>query len=355
MSLDASLVVELDGFRLHADLHVDDSKTTALVGPNGAGKTTALRALAGLLALTDGHVDLGGRRLDDPTARTFVPAEERSIGVVFQEHRLFPHLDATANVAFGLRAQRVPRADANRRASEWLDRVGVGDRAGARPSELSGGQAQRVALARALVTEPDLLLLDEPLAALDTATRNESRRDLARFLLSFTGPRIIVTHDPVDAAVLADEVVVLDAGRVVQVGTPADIVARPRSSWVAELAGTNLFVGQREGTALTLDGGGTLVLAEAPPGADPHQRMFATIAPRAVTLSAARPEGSARNTWTGVVQSGEPVGGRARVRVSGPPDLVAEVTLAAAAELGLTPGAVVWSSVKATEIDAYPA
>lgn len=355
MSLVASVIVELDGFRLEADLRVEDGRTTALVGPNGAGKTTALRVLAGLLALTDGSVDLGGRVLDCPSRDTFVPAEDRAVGVVFQDYRLFPHVSVAANVAFGLRAQHISRAEAARRTAEWLDRVGLADRADARPSELSGGQAQRVALARALVTEPDLLLLDEPLAALDAATRNDLRRDLGRHLSSFAGPRIIVTHDPVDAAVLADGVVVFDAGRVVQVGTPAHIVARPRSRWVADLAATNLLVGRLDGTTLLLDGGGTLVLAEPPVAAGRAQRAFAAIAPRAVTLSAERPGGSARNAWAGVVETMEPVGGRMRVRVAGPPSVVAEITLAAAADLALAPGSAVWSAVKATEIDAYPA
>ncbi|HEX3623463.1 MAG TPA: ABC transporter ATP-binding protein [Acidimicrobiales bacterium] len=352
MTLSAEVGVDLDGFTLDVALTVEPGRTTAIVGPNGAGKTTLLRSLAGLRALSRGRIDLDGAVLDEPSTGTYVPPEGRPIGVVFQDNLLFPHLDARDNVAFGLRSRGHRRRAAQAIAGDWLDRVGLAGRARARPAELSGGQAQRVALARALALEPVLLLLDEPLAALDATTRNEVRRELRAHLSRCAGVRVLVTHDPVDAALLADHVIVLDRGRVAQTGTPAEITARPRTRWVAELAGINLFGGTVDPSGrVVLDGGGTLVLAE-PGRAGP---VFAVVHPRAVALHRDRPEGSARNVWPGRVASVEPVGDRLRVRVDATPPVVAEVTVAGAGEVGLADGAPVWISVKATEIDAYPA
>ncbi len=353
MTLDAQVQVDLDGFRLDVSIRVEAGRTTAVMGPNGAGKTTLLRAVAGLRALSGGRIDLDGTVLDDPAAGVYLPPERRPIGVVFQDDRLFPHLRAVDNVAFGLRTRGRGRREARQVAAGWLDRVGLGDRLAAFPAELSGGQAQRVALARALAPDPAGLLLDEPLAALDVTTRNEVRRDLRHHLATFPGVRLLVTHDPVDAAVLADEVVVLEAGRVVQTGTPAEITARPRSRWAAELVGTNLFTGTLAGDgAVSLgDGGGVLVVADAHPAGP----VFAAVSPRAVSLHRSRPEGSARNTWPGRVAAVEPVGGRLRVRIDGTRPVVAEVTAAAVREVGLAEGTDVWVAVKATEIDVYPA
>jgi molybdate transport system ATP-binding protein len=270
---------------------------------------------------------------------------------VFQDHLLFPHLDAEANVAFGLRCAGLGRADAARRARGWLERVGLGGKARAMPAELSGGQAQRVALARALAPDPAVLLLDEPLAALDATTRVEVRTELRRHLAEFAGVRLLVTHDPVDVATLADRVVVLEGGRSVQEGSPAEVATRPRTTWAASLAGLNLLAGTAAGRTVALDGGGELVVAEdAGPGP-----VLAALAPRSVSLHQAKPRGSARNAWRGTVVAVEPVGERVRVRVDGPPSLVAEVTAASAAELGLELGAPVWFAAKATEVDVYPA
>jgi molybdate transport system ATP-binding protein len=352
MTLGAAVEVAQGAFRLDAELTVEAGRTVAVVGPNGAGKTTLLRALAGLQALQAGRIELDGRVLDDPRAGIYVPPERRPIGMVFQEHRLFPHLSALENVAFGLRSRGMPRRDARRSSAGWLERVGLGDRHRALPRELSGGQAQRVALARALATDPALLLLDEPLAALDATTRGEVRRDLRRHLSSFAGMRVLVTHDPVDAAALADLVVVLDAGRVVQTGTPAEITARPRSRWVAELIGTNLFSGTSIGNGrIALGDGWTLVTADRlAPGP-----VLAVVPPRAVAVSRLRPDGSPRNTWPGQVAALDAVGDRVRVRVAASPPVVAEVTVAAVKDLALAEGTAVWVAVKATHIDVYPA
>jgi molybdate transport system ATP-binding protein len=352
VSLTAQVGVELDGFALDVALAVEPGRTTAIVGPNGAGKTTLLRALAGLRALTTGRIDLDGTVLDDPAAGTYLPPERRPVAVVFQDNLLFPHLSALDNVAFGLRCRGGRRGAARGVAAGWLARVGLAGREEARPSELSGGQAQRVALARALALDPALLLLDEPLAALDATTRNEVRRDLRRHLGTFPGVRLLVTHDPIDAALLADQVIVLDGGRVAQTGTPAEITARPRSRWVAELAGTNLFAGTAgPGGVIAVDGGGRLVVADV----DHAGPVFAVVHPRAVSLHHDRPEGSARNAWPGRITAVEPLGDRLRVRIDAVPPVVAEVTTAGAHHLGLADGRPVWVSVKATEVDVYPA
>ena len=352
MSLDAQVGVDLGGFTLDAELSIEAGETTAVVGPNGAGKTTLLRALAGLRALSSGRICLDGVVLDDPGNGVYLPPERRRVGVVFQDNLLFPHLDALDNVAFGLRHQGHRRGEARRLAARWLERVGLAGRERARPSELSGGQAQRVALARALALNPAMLLLDEPLAALDATTRNEVRRDLRRHLASFAGVRLLITHDPVDAAVLADHVVVLDYGRVAQSGTPAEITSRPRNRWVAELTGINLFAGTAEpGGRISIEGGGSMVAADGLS----RGPVFATVHPRAVSLHHHQPQGSARNTWSGQVTAIEPIGDRLRVRVEATPTVIAEITAAGARQIGLAEAASVWISIKATEIDVYPA
>ena len=351
MTLVADLGVTIDGFVLDMRLSVASGRTTAVVGPNGSGKTTLLRALAGLTSLTRGRIVLDDQVLDDAAAGVFVPPDQRRVAMVFQDHVLFPHLSALDNVAFGPRARGRSRTDAHLHAIDWLDRVGLADRAGAHPDELSGGQAQRVALARALASDPSLLLLDEPLAALDATTRIEIRRDLRRHLGTFTGARVVVTHDPVDAAVLADEIVVLDAGRVAQAGTPEDITAHPRTPWVADLVGTNLYRGTLVDGVLRVHGGGTL----APATLIGDGPAFAVVHPRAVALHPHRPDGTPRNVWEGRATAIERVGDRMRVQVGGPPDVVAEVTVAAVQELGLHEGMAVWVAVKATEVDVYSA
>ena len=203
--LAARVGVSLGSLELDVDLTVHDGEVVAVLGPNGAGKTTLLRALAGLVALDRGRIEVDGVVLDEPDTGTFVSVEHRPVGVVFQDYLLFAHLSALENVAFGLRARGTPKTEARRAAMTLLDRFGLADHAHHRPRALSGGQAQRVALARALATGPRLLLLDEPLAALDATTRRDVRRDLRRQLASFGGARILVTHDPVDAYALADQ------------------------------------------------------------------------------------------------------------------------------------------------------
>jgi len=236
--LEASIAVQRDDFRLDISLAVAPGAVTAIVGPNGSGKTTTLRALAGLTRLTAGRILLGSRTLDDEPAGVHVVTARRNSGVVFQDYLLFPHLSALENVAFGLIARHQPKAVSLRAAREWLARLGIEDVAGRRPAQLSGGQAQRVALARALALEPPLLLLDEPLAALDAGTRVEVRATLAAELGRYGGSTVLVTHDPSDVVDLADEIVVLDRGAVIQRGSAPEVVESPASPWIAGLFNT---------------------------------------------------------------------------------------------------------------------
>jgi molybdate transport system ATP-binding protein len=352
--LDAAVEARLGTLDLDVRLRVEPGEVVGLLGPNGAGKTTLLRALAGLRPLTGGRIVLGDDVLDDPAEGRFVPPERRRIGVVFQDLRLFPHLSARDDVAFGLRARGVPRATAHATAVGWLDRVGLADRAGDRPGRLSGGQQQRVALARALAPDPDLLLLDEPLSALDAATRADVRRVLRAHLDAFAGPAVVVTHDAVDALTLADRLVVLDEGGVVQEGAPAEVARRPLSRWVADLVGLTLVPGTvRAAGAVTADGGHVLAVP-ADPALGPGAPVHVAVRPSAVALFRSRPEGSPRNVWPGVVSGVEAAADRVRVQVAGPVTVAADITHAALADLALVPGDAVWVSVKATELDVYP-
>jgi molybdopterin-binding protein len=320
VSLDARVTCRIGELDLDVRLQCGDGEVVAVLGPNGAGKTTLLRALAA-----------------DGTA-----------GVVFQDLLLFPHLTVLGNVAFGLRARGVARRAAEESARNWLHRLGLGDLAHARPAALSGGQAQSVAMARALAVEPSLVLLDEPLSALDAGARPAVRRHLKRALDDFAGAAVLVTHDPVDAATLAHRVVVLEAGRVVQEGRLDEVTARPRSRYVADLVGVNLLRGVVRDDRLLLEGA-EVAVAGAPDG-----EAFAVVHPRAVALHRTRPVGSARNLWQGRVTAIDHEGARCRVVVDGPVALVAEVTPAAVAELELHEGARVWCAVKATEVAVHP-
>ncbi|MFD9163140.1 ABC transporter permease [Streptomyces sp. NPDC059558] len=317
--------------------------TIAVVGENGAGKTTLLRALLGLTPRA--HAEL---RLGD-TDVTALPPHKRQVAWVPQDGALFPHLTAVANTAYGLRARGVPRAEARREARAWLDRLGVLHLADRRPAQLSGGQAQRVALARALAARPRLLLLDEPLAALDQTTRARVRHTLRTHLAGFGGVCLIVTHDPVEAVSLADRVLVLADGRALQDAPPAEVTRHPRSPWVARMLGRNAWPGTASADGLALATGGRLVAAEALPEGT---RALAIIAPEAVSVHRERPGGSPRNVWPGTVREITSVGSRLRLLIASDeaPDLVAEITPEAAAELGVADGVAVWTSVKATEV-----
>jgi molybdate transport system ATP-binding protein len=348
MTLQATVSTHLGTLHLQCDVAVDAGTTVAVLGPNGAGKTTLLRVIAGLVPIEEGHVALDGVVFDDSVTGTHLTPEARRVGFVFQDHGLFPHLSVLDNVAFGLRARGLDRRVANARAGEWLERVDLASYASSRPSALSGGQSQRAALARVLVTDPQVLLLDEPLAAVDTSGRLELRRALREHLSNFAGVRLLITHDPLEAASLAERVVVLENGRVTQEGSFTDVTSRPRSPWIATMAGLNLLRGSVSSGTLTIDGGATVLVAT-----DVSGPALATIHPRAVALYRQAPEGSPRNVFQLAVAGIDPEGDRWRIRLAGAIPLVAEVTPAAAAALRLAEGGDVFAVVKATEVDVY--
>lgn len=351
MSLRAELTVTRgSAFRLDATLSVGDGEVVALLGPNGAGKSTVLAALAGLVAIDGGSIRLGDAMLADAATKRHVRSQDRHVGMVLQDYLLFPRLSVLENVAFGLRARGVARDEARRKASGWLDRMGLAEHRRSRPHELSGGQAQRVALARALIVEPRLLLLDEPLAALDAGTRPAVRADLRRHLAGYEGCTMLVTHDPLEAMVLGERVIVLENGRVVQEGSPAELSRHPRTDYVARLVGLNLLRGVAHGTVARVSPQVSVAFAHEAAGP-----VFVAFAPTAVTLSRQRPVGSARNAWPGRVSDIEIHGDLARISIDGEVALLADITPLAVAELGLTPGSLVWASVKASEVSVYPA
>ncbi|EHM28079.1 putative ABC transporter ATPase and permease component [Streptomyces sp. W007] len=340
------LHADVTGFT-HLTLDAGPGTTIAVVGPNGAGKTTLLRALLGLTPRAHAALRLGD---SDVTA---LPPHRRGVAWVPQDGALFPHLSALANTAYGLRAHGVPRAEARREAQGWLDRLGVGHLAHRKPAQLSGGQAQRVALARALAARPRLLLLDEPLAALDQTTRARVRHTLRGHLADFGGVCLIVTHDPVEAVSLADRVLVLEDGRVLQDEPPAEVTRHPRSPWVARMLGRNAWPGTATADGLALEGGGHLVVAEPLPAGS---EALAVIAPEAVSVHRERPTGSPRNVWPGTVREITSGGSRLRLLITSAeaPTWSRRSTPGAAAELGIADGSTVWTSVKATEATVVP-
>jgi molybdate transport system ATP-binding protein len=310
--------VDLPG-RVSADVSAAAGEVLVVIGPNGAGKSTLLRAIAGLVP---GRVQVG----DDDWSDLEVP--RRRVGYVFQDQSLFPHLSALDNVAFGRRSRGEGRQTADAVARDWLERFGIAELADRKPRELSGGQAQRVAIARALATDPDVLLLDEPFTGLDVSVQMALRLELGRHLRDFPGIALLVTHDAIDALTLADRVLVLDDGRVAQVGPPAEVAAEPRTRHVARLVGLNLV----------------------PDGDD-----LIAFTPDAVTVSLNEPEGSSRLRWHGPIVTVAPHGDAVRLMVHASPDLLADLTPAAATELGLAPGREVWLSAKATAVSRYGA
>lgn len=378
-ALDAEMRLRRGEFELDVHLRVAPGETAALLGPNGAGKSTIVAALAGLLPLDGGQVSLAGRVLDDPDAGVFVAPEHRRIGVVFQDQILFRHLSALDNVAFGLRAIGMRRAEARERAQAWLDAMDLGDLGHRRPRSLSGGQRQRVALARALACEPELLVADEPLGSLDVSARNRLRRNLAAHLSSGRNgnglsppvplhgaggvPRLLITHDPTDAFVLADRVHILENGRLTQSGTPDELRRAPATDYAADLSGINLVRGTAQGGEITVtpddgaatDGGSrrsaVLLHAADTTASGP---VLATIHPRAIALHRERPSGSPRNVWRTTAEAVEPLGDITRVLLGSPLRLTADITPGAAHELLIRPGTSLWVSVKATEVELAP-
>lgn len=341
----AELGVEVGDFRLAVQFDAKPGETVAVLGPNGAGKSTTVRALTGLEPLSSGRIELAGRVLDEPAIGVFVVPHERSIGTAFQDALLFPHLDVRANVGFGLeRSQRDAAADA------LLARVGLAGFGPRTVDGLSGGEARRVAIARALAGDPDLVILDEPFAGLDVAARTGLRQLIAERRVDSGAPWLLITHDPTEARLLADRVVVLESGRVTQVGTPAEVQARPASRYVAELVGVNLFQGVAAAGRVSV---GTTGIELTVVDQDLAGDVRLTVRPESVALHGDAPGGSPRNAWEARVGDVHRLGDLVRVHLDAPIPLVADVTPGAVSELGIAPGAAVWVAIKATSLDIF--
>jgi molybdate transport system ATP-binding protein len=349
---DAHVVVRRPGFTLDVTITATPGEVLAVLGPNGAGKSTLLGVLAGLLSPSAGHVWLGDVDVTD------VPPHRRGVGLLAQQALLFPHLTALANVAFGPRAHGVPRREAEERARTLLAAVDAAQLAGRRPAQMSGGQQQRVALARALAPDPDLLLLDEPLAALDVDAAPAVRALLRRAVRDRKQTAVLVTHSALDALVLADRVVVLTGGRVVEEGPVRDVLARPRSAFTARIAGLDLVPGVAADDGLrTADG---LTVAGRIDAVDYGEPAVAVFPPSAVAVYTDKPSGSPRNVLPVRLTALEPVGDLVRLRATARPGgpswvdgLAADVTAAAVADLAVEPGADLWFVVKAAEVGIH--
>jgi molybdate transport system ATP-binding protein len=400
-------VVERAGFRLDVTLRVAPGETVAVLGPNGAGKTTLLRALAGLVALGSGSVRLGGTVLADAERGVSVPPHGRGVGFVFQDYLLFQHLSALDNVAFGCRARHGLSRRAGRMvARPWLERLGLAEVAGRRPGRLSGGQAQRVALARALAPGPGLLLLDEPLAALDAGTRVDVRAHLRAVLADLAVPSLLVTHDPLDALTLADRVLIVEDGQIAQQGEPVEIARRPRTDYVARLMGLTLYQGVLRGDMVAIDGGGALRVrpsgtatngtatndtatndtatndtatndtatndtatndtatndaatndaAGIGEGPAPDGRVLVAARPAAITLHTAMPAAGPEAAVVAARVAGiEPRADGARVALDAEPPVWADLSAAMMAELRLAVGVPVWARISVDALEVYPA
>jgi len=346
--------VEARGFDV--SLTLGPSETVAIMGPNGAGKSTLLAVIAGLLHPDSGKAEVDGRVLFDLDGGrgTWTAPHRRGTALLAQEPLLFPHLTALENVAFGPRSAGVPRRQARETAGRWLAEVEAEGLQSRRPAELSGGQAQRVAIARALAADPGLLLLDEPMAALDIHAAPLLRRLLKRVL---AGRRaIIITHDALDALMLADRVIILENGRISEEGPTRDVLQRPRSRFAAGLAGLNFLAG-----TITEDGlrAGRLAISgqhhDIPGQLPTGQPGVAVFPPSAVSLFLSEAHGSPRNSFPVTVTDLEPHGDGIRVRAGDGGRMSADITRAAAADLGLVPGMQAYFVVKAGAVAIYPA
>jgi molybdate transport system ATP-binding protein len=335
-------------------LAIEPGETVAVLGPNGAGKSTLLALTAGLLRADSGRATLDDTVLFDADGGEFLPPHNRGVSLLAQDALLFPHLSVEENVAFGPRSCGVSRAAARATARHWLNEVDVLELADRRPAQLSGGQAQRIAVARALAADPKLLLLDEPLSALDVSVAPALRRMLRRVLAERTV--LIVTHDVLDAYTLADRVVVVDGGRIVEQGATRDVLERPRSRFAAKLAGLNLLGGVRTPGGIRLDDGGEILGVSsvsrvgAAAGAGAGAAAWAAVRPSAVRISLAEP--ASGNRMRGEVLDLEPRGDLVRVR-SG--RVSADLAPSLVAELDLAPGSAVWFAFDEGDVSIYGA
>jgi len=342
--LRAETRTRLGALDLDLTVEVAPGECLAVAGPSGAGKTSLLRVAAGLLRPQYGLVEAGGETWLDTRRGVDLPPERRRCGYLFQEYALFPHMSALQNVAYPLRG-----SDRRQRAAALLDRFGMSALADAHPRTLSGGERQRVALARALAREPDVLLLDEPLSALDARTRASAARELGALLRDAEVPAVLVTHDFAEAAALGDRVAIVDAGRMLQEGTPSDLAAAPRSAFVADFTGAVVLTGTARGgpdglTHVALDGGGAVTSTDRAAGP-----VAVSVYPWEIAIEPAgeAPHGSTQNRVGAEVLSVTVVGNRVRLGLAGPQPLAAEITQASAEALGLRPGVRVTASWKA--------
>lgn len=348
MKIIANFTATRGKFVLDIDTTFSAETVTAVLGPNGSGKSSLLKTLAGLQGLDSGEI-IFDDRVVNAAPSVHVPPRDRSVGVVFQDYALFPHLTVAENIGFGPRSLGASRKDAKVQSCEQMLSLGITELADQRPGQISGGQAQRVALARALATRPDVLLLDEPLAALDAQTRESVRTELERQIKAFAGCVIFVTHDPFDAMLLADRVIVLENGVITQEGTPSELAARPATSYVATLMGVNLFRGQAQGGVLQVDGGGILQI----PQHSLEGEALAVLRPEAITLHLNKPEGIDRNVWEGTVIGLAPMHDRIRVNVQASPPVTVTITHAALADLSLAVGTLVWVNAATLNFEAF--
>ena len=351
--VELSAVVESRSVDL--ELTVGPGEILAVIGSNGAGKSTVLNLIAGLLMPDSGVVRTGQRTLTDTAAGVFIAPHDRRVGLLMQDALLFPHLSVAANVEFGPRSgKRLSRKDSRERAMHWLGEVGATEFAGRRPGQLSGGQAQRVALARALAADPDVILLDEPLAGLDLDVASAVRRVLRRVLTRNGRAAVLVTHDLLDVVTLADRVVVLEEGRIVDVGPTARLLAAPRSRFGARFAGVNLVCGRLGPNGTLETEWGTTWQGRPEAGLEPGATVAAVFAPATVAVYRDRPNGSPRNTVEVEIAELDGRGPTMRVRAlaqpDGTPGLAADVTADATVELRLAPGERVFFCVKAQEV-----
>jgi molybdate transport system ATP-binding protein len=350
----SQLEVELRHRLSRLDLEVAFSvgpETVAMVGPSGAGKSTILKTICGLVHPDHGRVVHGERTLLDTDQGVDLSPEDRRVGLVYQDGALFPFLTVGRNVAFGVRGDRRHR---EQRALTVLERFGIAHLATARPSDLSGGERQRVALARAIAPEPEILLLDEPLSALDASTKAEVAAELEHRLRELSLPTVLVSHDFADVLGLEARVAVLQEGRIVQIGPPTELVEAPASPFVASLAGVNYFPGMAGplGDLTEIHGDGWDVALLSIESVRGH--VGVVVYPWEISLSPTAPQGSALNAVPGTVRRVSVVGNRARVSLDSRPPIVAEVTEESIRHLGLRPGAAVVASWKATTTRLVP-
>ncbi len=339
------------------DITLRSGDVLAVLGANGAGKSTLLQLIAGLLRPDRGRIDIGGSVVTDTASGVFVPAHARGVAMLSQQPLLFPHMTVAANVAYGPRRAGQTRAGARATARHWLDAVGAAELADRKPAGLSGGQAQRVAVARALAAEPRLLLLDEPMSALDVTAAPALRRLLRDMLGAQHRTAVIVTHDLLDALAIADRVAVIEHGRVVEAGPVRDVLTAPRSDFAARIAGINLISGvlTRPGVLRTPWGTDIAGVGDVEVGA----AAVALCRPSAVAVHLDTPHGSPRNVVPVTIAALDLHGTTVRIRGADQPDgtagLAADVTAASAADLELEPGKTVYFAVKAQEVGLHPA